>query len=448
MMLQKAIAKGRIRNGGACLVSALLCGFPAAVGAQVGAVSGMVWDSTTQAPLVDAAVVIWQTPYRAETDSLGRYRIRDIPPGNYNILFFHERLGRLGVSVGPTPISVSADEEVHADLYGPSESTVVRSQCMAEAREPGAGAVSGLVVDSESGMAIGGATVHFSWDREGSPTPVTIDATSDNQGRFRSCVVPGDTRVLVRASFPGRASFARQLTVRPEDFTSIDVPLVRTRASRVTARIRDAQSGDAVEGAEVWLGGTAYRALSDGGGQLVFDAVPPGEYMMLVDHLGYGTKMDTLVVPNGQRIVADMLLDTRPIEIAPLTVTTEAPPVEMARRRGGIVITRDQIDEVRQRSRDASDVIRSLHIPGVLVRHSSNGTICVGYTTGQVKMNQTGCVEMMIYINDVRATDSDLALRLPPDAIERMVLYKPVDAGNLFGLGGGNGVWMIYTRGN
>ena len=120
----------------------------------------------------------------------------------------------------------------------------------------------------------------------------------------------------------------------------------------------------------------------------------------------------------------------------------------MARARGGILILSDEIDEVRQRSRDASDILRSLHLPGVIVRHQTNGTICVGYSSGQVKMNQTGCVPMMIFVNDVRATDADLALRLPPDAIERMVLFKPVEAGNLFGLGGGNGVWMIYTRGN
>jgi hypothetical protein len=54
----------------------------------------------------------------------------------------------------------------------------------------------------------------------------------------------------------------------------------------------------------------------------------------------------------------------------------------------------------------------------------------------------------VIYINDVRATDPDLALRVSPDAIERMVIYKPVEASNLFGLGGASGVWMIYTRGN
>ncbi len=63
-------------------------------------------------------------------------------------------------------------------------------------------------------------------------------------------------------------------------------------------------------------------------------------------------------------------------------------------------------------------------------------------------MNHDGCVSMLVYINDVRATDAELALQMPPDNIERMVVYKPLQAGNLFGLGGGNGVWMIYTRGN
>jgi hypothetical protein len=178
------------------------------------------------------------------------------------------------------------------------------------------------------------------------------------------------------------------------------------------------------------------------------ERVPPGTYMMMTDHLAYGTKMDTLTVPGGQRLTVEMRLDDRPIEIAPITVVAEGTPIERARRRGGIVVTKEQIDGVRQNSRDASDVLRSLHIPGIIVRHQSNGVICVGYSTGQVKMNQTGCVEMMIFINDVRATDPDLALRLPPDAIERMVIYKPVEAGNLFGLGAGNGVWMIYTHGN
>ncbi|NIQ52227.1 MAG: hypothetical protein GWN71_01695, partial [Gammaproteobacteria bacterium] len=74
----------------------------------------------------------------------------------------------------------------------------------------------------------------------------------------------------------------------------------------------------------------------------------------------------------------------------------------------GIVITRDEIDQVRQQSRDASDVIRSLHIPGVIVRHNSTtGRVCVGFSTGQVAMNSDGCVSMLVYINDVRTTDAE-----------------------------------------
>ncbi len=112
------------------------------------------------------------------------------------------------------------------------------------------------------------------------------------------------------------------------------------------------------------------------------------------------------------------------------------------------MITREEIDEVRQTARDAADVMRSLHVTGVIVRRINSGRTCVGFTSAQVKMNQSGCVEMVVYINDVRATNPEIALRMPPDGIERMVVYKPVEAGNLFGLGGGNGVWMIYTRGN
>ena len=170
--------------------------------------------------------------------------------------------------------------------------------------------------------------------------------------------------------------------------------------------------------------------------------------MLMTEHIAYGTKMDTLVVPHGERLAVRMLLDNEPIEIAPLTVTADAAPVEQDRRRGGIVLGRPRIEEVRQTSRDAADILRSLHVPGVIVRRNSDGTTCVGYITGQVRMIQSGCVSMVVFINDVRSTDPNLALQIPPEAVERMVLYKPLEAGNLFGLGSGNGVWMIYTKGN
>lgn len=429
-----------------CLLPTLALATP--VSGQTGSVAGTVHDSIDGGPLPGATVYLWETSHRGTTDEEGRFRIDGVAPGDYSVLFFHDKLGVVGVSPGPRSVTVEAGGDAEVHLATPSMSTVVRSQCMLEDRPEKSGSVAGRVLDASSEVPLGGAKVTLSWPDEVSKAPQTIHETTGPFGWYRTCRVPADVPVLLGATFYDRQSERREIRVSAGGFTEASLPLRQQGASRVLGRLVDNASGDAVEGAEAWLRGTSHRAVSDENGRFEMSDIAAGTYMLMTDHLAYGVKMDTLIVPPRQRLSVEMRLDTRPIEIAPLTVTTEASPVTIDRRRGGIVITRDQIDEVRQQSRDASDVIRSLHIPGVIVRHNTNGRTCVGFTTGQVKMNQTGCVRMLVYINDVRATDPSVALRMPPDAIERMVVYKPVEAGNLFGLGGGNGVWMIYTRGN
>lgn len=431
------------------LAVAALAVAPAPADAQAGSVTGTVWDSISGDPLADAAVFLWDTSHRGVTDDEGRFRIDDVPAGDYTILFFHTRLGELGVSPGPQPLRVEAGgEPVEISLATPSMATLVSAQCLMEERPEGAGAIAGRTLDATSDVTLGGAMVTLSWQADGNSPPETIVLSSGNDGWFRSCDVPSDIPVLISADYYGRESERREIRVPAGGYVDASTMLADLDMTHVIGTLIDAESERPVDGAEAWLRGTTHRTVSDGSGRISFGDVAPGTYMMMTNHIAYGTKMDTLVVPSGVRLEVAMRLNTRAIEIAPLTVTADEPLVELARIRGGIVLTTDQIDKVRQQSRDASDIIRSLHVPGVIVRHQSNGTICVGFSTGQVKMYQTGCVEMMIYVNGIRATDADLALRLPPDAIERMVVYKPVEAGNLFGLGGGNGVWMIYTRGN
>lgn len=427
---------------------ALLMSMPADAVTQSGTVHGAVYDSIAHGPLSNAAVFLWDTPYQSVSDSLGRFSIENVPPGEYSILFFHTRLGELGVSAGARTVTVRAGERFGIDLATPSMSTVVASECIMEDRPEGSGSISGRIYDGDTNVTLGGALVTLSWHVEDSPVPESTRLRTGADGRYRSCAVPADVPVLLAADFLNRRGFRREVRVDEGGSLEAAVSLYDVEPATIGGQLTDGESGERVEGAETWLRGTHFRTLSDGSGNFDFDDVPPGEYMLMTDHLAYGTKMDTLIVPAGVRLTVAMMLDNRPIPIAPMTVTVEEPAVVMARARGGILILSDEIDEVRQRSRDASDILRSLHLPGVIVRHQTNGTICVGYSSGQVKMNQTGCVPMMIFVNDVRATDADLALRLPPDAIERMVLFKPVEAGNLFGLGGGNGVWMIYTRGN
>ena len=88
------------------------------------------------------------------------------------------------------------------------------------------------------------------------------------------------------------------------------------------------------------------------------------------------------------------------------------------------------------------------NLPGLIVQRTP-GSVCIGFMPGQIRMMfRNNCVPMVVVIDNVRATNTDLAVQLPPDAIERIVIYRPIEAGNLYGLGGGNGVLAIFTRGH
>lgn len=421
---------------------------PGGVSAQAGSVVGTVYDSIAEQPLADAAIFLWGTPFEVVSDEDGRYRIEGVPPGDYSILFFHALLGEVGVSPGARSLTVGPGEQVEIELATPSMATIVTSHCLLEDRPEGSGAVVGQITDGDSHVTLSGSSVTLSWNVSNSPIPETIEVRAGVRGWYYSCAVPTDIPVLLSADFIGLQGYRREIMAEENGFTEAGVDLFTTRPTRIDVHLADAASGVGVEGAEAWLRGTNLRALSDEAGNFVFEEVPPGTYMLMTNHLAYGTKMDTLEVPSGQRLLVEMKLDTRPIAIAPITVKTDASPVSARGAWGGLRITRQQIDEVRVRARDASDIIRSLHLPGVVVKHNVDGTVCVGYSTGQVRLDFGSCVQMIVFINDVRSTNQGLALGLPVDAIERMVVYKPVEAGNLFGLGAGNGVWMIYTRGN
>ena len=432
---------------GLCATCAFLA-LGTGVRAQSGSVVGTVFDSIQGEPLPDAAVFLWDTPYRAVTDSAGRFRLDRVPVGDYDVLFFHTRLGEMGVSPGPRRVSLSPGDSAVVDLATPSMFTLVSSQCLLEQRDDDTGVLAGWVGDGSTGMGLPGAEVTLSWSVPDEATPRQLSLLTEANGWYRTCDAPAGVPLMAEAHFLDRHGLRRELSVPPSGFAQEAFLLYQLTSSRITGRLVDAGGRTPVSGAEVWLRGTDLRVLSDSHGDFLFDDVPPGTYMLMSSHLAYGTKMDTLEVPGGARLLVEMRLDTRPIEIAPVTVTVEATETRQ-RARGGIQVTAEQVEAARQSSRDAADILRAQHLPGVVIRRLGGGQLCVGYSAAQVRMMfNDGCVPMLIFINDARASNNELALMLPPDAIDRMVIYKPVEAGNLFGLGGGNGVLMIYTKGN
>jgi len=76
--------------------------------AQTGDIVGVVIDKETQAPLIGVNIVIHGTDRGAATDLDGRYHIRNIPVGTYNLTFQmmgYEKLEKLNIPVSPDRIS-------------------------------------------------------------------------------------------------------------------------------------------------------------------------------------------------------------------------------------------------------------------------------------------------------------------------------------------------------
>ncbi len=416
--------------------------------ARVGAVRGMVFDSMAKAPLPDAAVFLWNTSHRAVTDADGRFLISEVPPGDYTLLFFHTRLGEMGISPGPRAIHVLPSDTVDIDLATPSTFTVMVTPCTLEDPGPSTGAIAGWVGDGATGMGLPRAQVDLSWTPEGAKEPQHMQLQTDVEGWYRTCTAPSGVPISIGARFLDRDGLRREVTVAERGAAEVGFLLWELDNARISGHLVDAATHVGVADADVWLRGTAIHAVTGSNGEFRFRDVPPGTYMLLARHLQYGTKQDTLIVTSGQNLGVEMRVDTRAIEIAPLTVTVESEPITR-RAMGGLTITKSEIDKVRARVRDAGDILQDQHLPGIIVRRRADSSLCVGYSSGQVRMlnNESGgCVPMTIYINDVRATNSDLALQMPPESIDRIVIYKPLEAGNLFGAGSANGVLVIYTR--
>lgn len=416
-------------------------------GPPPGRIEGVVFDSILGEPLPDAGVFLWGTSHRAATDEDGSFVLTGIPPGAYTLLYYHARLGDLGISPGPTEVTLRPGQVLRVELGTPSWFTVVTSQCLLEDRDPGTGTLAGWVVDGSSGMGLPQAKVTLSWPVGGSTQPMRMEVETDADGWYRLCTAPADLPLTVSARFLNLEGLRREVSVPEGGSAEAAFLLWSLEPASVSGAVHDAASGAGVEGAEVWLRGTSFRTLTNRDGAFRLGNVPPGTYTFLAEHLAYGTQQDTLVVPSGRTLAVDMRLGARAIELEPLTVTVENAPVPR-RAGGGLTINRDQIERLSSRGlRDAADVIQALNLPGVIVRRRGDGSLCVGFGPGQSRMMSFGsCVSMEVYINDVHATSLDMALHIPPEAVERIVLYRPVEAGSLFPINSANGVMVIYTR--
>lgn len=115
--VRREVLAGYKVDGGSILEIAAGPGDP--MRAARAAVEGIVWDSARAAPLAGARVFISGTQYAAVTDEGGRFRLDDLPDGEFAVAFMHPRLDSVGMIPPAQPVSLRAAETAAVELAVP-----------------------------------------------------------------------------------------------------------------------------------------------------------------------------------------------------------------------------------------------------------------------------------------------------------------------------------------
>jgi len=413
----------------------------------VGSIEGLVFDSTRVEPLIGADVILWNTSHRTRSGGGGVFRFNAIPAGTYTLNFFHPRLEELGVSAGSWEVVVEAGGETFLTLTTPSMPNILINQCLLEDPTGENGRVLGRIADRNRGSYVPAAAVTLSWS--GIPgrdeSSDERQTTTDSGGWFRFCDAPPDIPLGLIARAPGGDSPRREVAVSAGSAAIVPLDIGELTPASLAGAVRDTEGNSPIEGATVRLLGSDHRTFSTPGGDFQLSGVHPGEYTLVVEHLAYRTRVEGIMIGSGSSHSVDVSMATGAVELDPLTVTVDAGGIERALAMGGDVIPAEKIEEVRHRARDLGDLMMLLNQGGIFVRRNESD-VCVGFLVGQAQMNPGTCAAAVIYVDNIRMVDPWIAMTLPAEMVDRIILFRPVDAGVLFTLGSGNGVIMIFTR--
>lgn len=406
---------GILEEGGE-VVSLVTAGSEALRPAAGATLTGLVFDSTRAAPLAGAFVTVDGTEHAATTDSLGLYRIEDIPQGTYSVSFSHPRGDSLGLfSASPRTITVGSGEDT-LPLGLPSLPNLRAALCdraddsdrQREDSEEEIGILAGLVTDATAGAVVPGARVRVTWSgwdirRDRSRPRVRIaesragaETLADSHGRYRLCGLPALVPISVRAAHLGLESRRVEVTLEDAEPVRLDLSLVEQPTGELRGRALD---GRALHGVTT----------------------------------------------------ADVTVPRAPIVLEGVTVTGRSTraEVERARSTSARLLDRSDIARLQAGARHLGDVLRA--IPGLEVRegsHADSGICVEALRRMRSARTARGCEMVQVYLDGARlSAPGSVLVTMSPSDLESIELLSPAEAGLRFGTGAGTGALVIYSRG-
>lgn len=228
-------------------------------------------------------------------------------------------------------------------------------------------------------------------------------------------------------------------------------------AGRVTS-----ETGETLQGVQVFIPGTSFGTLSDEGGRYRLTGIPVGQHTLRASIIGYQGSEQLVTVTAGEVATVDFVLPVSAVALDEVVAT-----ITGERRRRELATDISTVDAVvvqeGTRSNDINTMLKG-QASGIVVRKSS-GTVGTG---SDVRIRGTGSISLSnqpLYVIDGAIIDSQNNANSPvtggigaggqdfsrlndlnPDEIESVEIIKGPAASALWGARGNAGVILITTK--
>ena len=309
-----------------------------------GTITGAVYDSLLQSPLIGATVSLLNSSRSAVTDGRGRFVLDSVPAGMQAVSFWRSDLDSIGLSSFVAKVKVDSGRSASVALAVPSYSTFWRAACGRAPSRASAdsGLVFGTVTDAETGHRLAGAQVAFTWlavEHE-RPRQWVIERpgrtlTTDSVGAYYLCGTPVEYLLAARARAGTFASGLIEVLVDIRGISRRDLAVSREAvpgpADSGAGRRGLATLIGTVRGERGGLLPGAYASLEDGAGRAEVDSMgrfvlrdlPSGTQMLMVRRIGYFSSRQPVDLRNRDTVRVDVamaeatILDTLRVTASP-----------------------------------------------------------------------------------------------------------------------------------
>ncbi|MCR4339394.1 MAG: TonB-dependent receptor [Gemmatimonadaceae bacterium] len=284
----------------------LVAQIPAPAGHAV--LRGVAVDSVRGGFLRGATVGVLGPSKMTFTDSLGRFRIDSIPPGEYQVALFDPLLDTLSLAVVSPPTRFVAGDTVELILAIPSQLAIVTAKCGAPRGEDDR-ALFGQIIDAATEQPVAGAQVTLSWsditisEQTGVRSePRRRQTQSDARGYYRICGLPaeltaeafvqrgadstGKVQIVFGDALLGLATF---LLPSGGAVAAAGDTVPRPGAAgtaTLSGTVVDGE-GKPIDNAHVSITGGPSAATTDSTGSFTLTGQPTGTHALVVRRLGY-----------------------------------------------------------------------------------------------------------------------------------------------------------------